>query len=72
MLITKTDPAWSAHLQSQEEQLELDKAELRGLGEGHPGESGGQRLRVHLTSGAWNDSNDNLLTLRNHIEWILF
>ena len=41
------------HLQREQQQLELDEAELRGLGEGHPGEGGGQRLRVHLAPRAW-------------------
>ena len=37
-------------LQSQKQQLELDKAELRGLSKGHPREGGGEGLRVHLAA----------------------
>ena len=39
-------------LDGEEEQLQLDEAELRGLRERHPREGGRQRLRVHLAARA--------------------
>ena len=44
--------ALSALLHRQQQQLELDEAELCGHGEGHGGEGGGEGLCVHLTSRA--------------------
>ena len=39
-------------LDGEQEQLELDEAELRRLREGHAREGGRQRLRVHLAARA--------------------